>query len=361
MANNSAIYIKKPSAARFLREWAELANSGTGERGIFNLEGARKTAPTRRNSNLIAGTNPCAEIMLRDQEFCNLSEVVVKSDDDLDALLDKVETATWIGVIQSTFTDFPYLRERWKKNCDVERLLGVSLTGVCDNLPILTSDALKALKSRALRISRKAADTMSIQHSKAVTCVKPSGTVSQLVNSASGMHPRYSKYYLRRYRISATDPLYHMMKAQGMKFYPEVGQQNGHVSTFVCEFAVASPPTNITRKDYGAIEQLELYKRIQQNWCEHNASLTVYVKDTEWLEVGNWVYKNWNIINGVAFLPYDGGKYELAPYLEITEEEYEKALKRTPKLDYTKLSKYEKQDSTSGSHEYACVGDKCDI
>jgi len=361
MANNSAIYIKKPSAARFLREWAELANSGTGERGIFNLEGARNTAPSRRNSNLIAGTNPCAEIMLRDQEFCNLSEVVVKSDDDLDTLLDKVETATWIGVIQSTFTDFPYLREKWKKNCDVERLLGVSLTGVCDNLPILTSDALKALKSRALRISRKAADTLCIQQSKAVTCVKPSGTVSQLVNSASGMHPRYSKYYLRRYRISATDPLYHMMKAQGMKFYPEVGQQNGHVSTYVCEFAVASPPNNITRKDYGAIEQLELYKRIQQNWCEHNASLTVYVKDTEWLEVGNWVYKNWNIINGVAFLPYDGGKYELAPYLEITEEEYKKALKRTPKLDYTKLSKYEKQDSTSGSHEYACVGDKCDI
>ena len=361
MANNSAIYIKKPSAARFLREWAELANSGTGERGIFNLEGARNTAPTRRNSNLIAGTNPCGEIMLRDQEFCNLSEVVVKSDDDLDTLLDKVETATWIGAIQSTFTDFPYLREKWKKNCDVERLLGVSLTGACDNLPVLTSDALKALKSRALRISRKAADAMSIQQSKAVTCVKPSGTVSQLVNSASGMHPRYSKYYLRRYRISATDPLFHMMKAQGMKFYPEVGQKDGHVSTYVCEFAVASPPTNITRKDYGAIEQLELYKRIQQNWCEHNASLTVYVKDTEWLEVGNWVYKNWNIINGVAFLPYDGGKYELAPYLEITEEEYEKALKRTPKLDYTKLSKYEKQDNTSGSREYACVGDKCDI
>ena len=152
-----------------------------------------------------------------------------------------------------------------------------------------------------------------------------------------------------------------MMKAQGMKFYPEVGQKNGHVSTYVCEFAVSSPPNNITRKDYGAIEQLELYKRIQQNWCEHNASLTVYVKDTEWLEVGNWVYKNWNIINGVAFLPYDGGKYELAPYLEITEEEYEKALKKTPKLDYTKLSKYEKEDNTSGSHEYACVGDKCDI
>ena len=361
MANNSAIYTKKPSAAQFLREWAELANSGTGERGIFNLEGARETAPARRNSNLIVGTNPCAEIMLRDQEFCNLSEVVVKSDDDLDTLLDKVETATWIGVIQSTFTDFPYLRERWKKNCDVERLLGVSLTGMCDNLPALTSDALKALKSRALRISRKAADTMGVQHSKAVTCVKPSGTVSQLVNSASGMHPRYSRYYLRRYRISATDPLYHMMKAQGMKFYPEVGQKNGHVSTYVCEFAVSSPPNNITRKDYGAIEQLELYKRIQQNWCEHNASLTVYVKDTEWLEVGNWVYKNWNIINGVAFLPYDGGKYELAPYLEITEEEYEKALKKTPKLDYTKLSKYEKEDNTSGSHEYACVGDKCDI
>ena len=361
MANNSAVYESKPTAVEFLKEWATLAASGTGERGIFNLHGARKSTPKRRNGNMIEGTNPCGEIMLRDQEFCNLSEVVVKDYDDLDTLLDKVETATWMGVIQSAFTDFPYLRPKWKKNCEVERLLGVSMTGVCDNLPALTSDALKALKSRVLRISRNAADTLGVQHSKATTCIKPSGTVSQLVNSASGMHPRYSRYYLRRYRIAATDPLFHMMKAQGVVFYPEVGQKDGLATTYVCEYPVSSPTGSITRVDLGAIEQLELYKRIQKNWCEHNASLTVYVKDNEWFEVGNWVYKNWNIINGVSFLPYDSGHYKLAPYKEITEQEYTNIIKTFIDADYSKLSKYETEDNTEGAKELACSGDKCDI
>ena len=361
MANNSAVYESKPTAVEFLNEWATLAASGTGERGIFNLQGARDSAPKRRNGNMIEGTNPCGEIMLRDQEFCNLSEVVVKEYDDLDTLLDKVETATWMGVIQSAFTDFPYLRPKWKKNCDVERLLGVSMTGVCDNLPALTSDALKALKSRVLRISRKAADTLGVQYSKATTCIKPSGTVSQLVNSASGMHPRYSKYYLRRYRIAATDPLFHMMKEQGVTFYPEVGQKDGLATTYVCEYPVNSPSNCLTRKDIGAIEQLELYKLIQENWCEHNASLTVYVKDNEWFEVGNWVYKNWNIINGVSFLPYDSGHYKLAPYKEITEKEYNKRMETFIDSDYSKLSKYETEDNTEGAKELACSGDKCDI
>tara|TARA_R110002020_G_scaffold180951_1_gene375693 strand:+ start:86 stop:1633 length:1548 start_codon:yes stop_codon:yes gene_type:complete len=361
MANNSAVYETKPTAVEFLNEWATLAASGTGERGIFNLEGARKSSPTRRNGNMIEGTNPCGEIMLRDQEFCNLSEVVIKDYDDLDILLDKVETATWMGVIQSTFTDFPYLRTKWKKNCDVERLLGVSMTGVCDNLPALTSDALKALKSRVLRISRKAADTLNVQHSKATTCIKPSGTVSQLVNSASGMHPRYSRYYLRRYRIAATDPLYFMMKEQGVTFYPEVGQKDGLATTYVCEFPVISPDNCLTRADIGAIEQLELYKRIQKHWCEHNASLTVYVKDDEWFEVGNWVYKNWDIINGVSFLPYDTGHYKLAPYKEITKDKYNSLVKDFKETDYSKLSKYETEDNTEGAKELACSGDKCDI
>ena len=359
MANNSAVYESKPTAVEFLKEWATLAASGTGERGIFNLDGARNAAPKRRNGNMIEGTNPCGEIMLRDQEFCNLSEVVVKDYDNLDTLLDKVETATWMGVIQSTFTDFPYLRPKWKKNCDVERLLGVSLTGVCDNLPVLTSEALNALKMRALRISRKGADTLGVQHSKAVTCIKPSGTVSQLVNSASGMHPRYSRYYLRRYRISATDPLYHMMREQGVTFYPEVGQKDGLATTYVCEFPVISPDDSLTRKDIGAIEQLELYKRIQENWCEHNASLTVYVKDDEWFEVGNWVYQNWNIINGVSFLPYDGGQYELAPYKEISESKYNSIISKA--IDYEQLPKFETSDNTSGAKELACSGDKCDV
>ena len=361
MANNSAIYAEKPSAAQFLKEWASLALSGTGERGIFNLEGARKTAPSRRYSKLIEGTNPCGEIALRDKEFCNLSEVVVRADDDLDNLLDKVETATWIGVIQSTFTYFPYLRESWKKNCDVERLLGVSLTGQMDNPSLMTSEALSALKSRVLRISRKAAKLLGVNVSVATTCVKPSGTVSQLVDSASGVHPRWSQYYIRRYRIAARDPLFKLMKDSGMKCHPENGQSKKDATTWVVEFPVKSPDGCLTRKDVTALDQLKHYKNLQHNWCEHNASMTVYVRDDEWFEVGNWVYQNWDIINGVSFLPYDGGKYKLAPYEEIDHRTYERLIKKVPRIDYKQLSKYELNDNTQGKAEYACVGDKCEI
>ena len=361
MANNSAIYREKPSAAEFLREWGSLALSGTGERGIFNLDAAQSKAPSRRYAPLIQGTNPCGEIMLRDMEFCNLSEVVVREDDDLDSLLDKVETATWLGVIQSTFTYFPYLRDSWKKNCDVERLLGVSLTGQMDNPSVLTSDALKALRSRVLRISRKAAKVLDINVPVATTCVKPSGTVSQLVDSASGVHPRYSQYYIRRYRISSRDPLFRLMKDSGIKATPEVGQTKEDASTWVLEFPVKSPDGCITRKDVTALEQLRHYKNLQHNWCEHNASMTVYVREDEWFEVGNWVYKNWDIINGVSFLPYDGGHYELAPYEEIDARTYKRLIKDLPVINYSKLSDYELQDETGGSKEYACTGDKCDI
>ena len=361
MANNSAIFREKPSAAQFLKEWASLALSGTGERGIFNLSAAQSRAPSRRYAPLIQGTNPCGEIMLRDMEFCNLSEVVVREDDDLDSLLDKVETATWLGVIQSTFTDFPYLRKEWKKNCDVERLLGVSLTGQMDNPSILTSEALKALKSRVLRISRKAANILGINVPVATTCVKPSGTVSQLVDSASGVHPRYSQYYIRRYRIAARDPLFMMMKDAGIKAHPENGQTEEEATTWVLEFPVKSPEGCITRKDVSALDQLSHYKNLQHNWCEHNASMTVYVRDDEWFEVGNWVYKNWDIINGVSFLPYDGGKYKLAPYEEIDARTYERLIKKLPVIDYTQLSKYELEDNTQGKSEFACVGDKCEI
>ena len=361
MANNSAVFREKPSAAQFLKEWASLALSGTGERGIFNLSAAQSRAPSRRYAPLIQGTNPCGEIMLRDMEFCNLSEVVVREDDDLDSLLDKVETATWLGVIQSTFTDFPYLRKEWKKNCDVERLLGVSLTGQMDNPSILTSEALKALKSRVLRISRKAANILGINVPVATTCVKPSGTVSQLVDSASGVHPRYSQYYIRRYRIAARDPLFMMMKDAGIKAHPENGQTEEDATTWVLEFPVKSPDGCMTRKDVSALDQLSHYKNLQHNWCEHNASMTVYVRDDEWFEVGNWVYKNWDIINGVSFLPYDGGKYELAPYEEIDARTYERLIKKLPVIDYTQLSKYELEDNTQGKSEFACVGDKCEI
>jgi ribonucleoside-triphosphate reductase len=361
MANNSAVFREQPSAADFLVEWGALAKSGTGERGIFNLEAAQNRAPSRRYAPKIQGTNPCGEIMLRDMEFCNLSEVVVRADDDLDTLLDKVETATWLGVIQATFTDFPYLRKEWKKNCDVERLLGVSLTGQMDNPSILTSECLSALKSRVLRISRKAADVMDINVPVATTCVKPSGTVSQLVDSASGVHPRYSQYYIRRYRISSRDPLFAMMRDAGIPCNPEVGQDKETATTWVLEFPVKSPEGCLTRKDVSALDQLSHYKNLQHNWCEHNASMTVYVRDDEWFEVGNWVYKNWDIINGVSFLPYDGGKYKLAPYEEIDVHTYERLIKGLPVIDYTQLSQYEMTDHTQGKAEYACVGDKCEI
>ena len=361
MANNSAIYRAQPSAAEFLKEWASLALSGTGERGIFNLDAAQSKAPSRRYSPKIQGTNPCGEIMLRDMQFCNLSEVVIREEDDLDTLLDKVECATWLGVIQSSFTDFPYLREEWKRNCDVEALLGVSLTGQMDNPSLLSSDALSALKSRVIRIARKASGILGTKMPAATTCVKPSGTVSQLVDSASGVHPRYSEYYIRRYRIAARDPLFRLMKDSGIKASPENGQTEEDATTYVLEFPVKSPEGCITRKDVTALDQLKHYKNLQHNWCEHNASMTVYVRDDEWFEVGNWVYQNWDIINGVSFLPYDGGKYKLAPYEEIDVHTYERLIKKLPLIDYSKLSEYETSDNTEGKQELACVGDKCDI
>jgi ribonucleoside-diphosphate reductase alpha chain len=361
MANNSAIYKSQPSAAEFLKEWASLALSGTGERGIVNLEAAQSRAPSRRYAPLIQGTNPCGEIMLRDKQFCNLSEVVLRPEDDLDSLLDKVETATWLGVIQSSFTYFPYLRKEWKKNCDVEALLGVSLTGQMDNPTLMNCEALKALKSRVLRISRKASSILGTKMPAATTCVKPSGTVSQLVDSASGVHPRWSQYYIRRYRIAARDPLFRLMKEKGIPCHPENGQTKKNASTWVLEFPIKSPKGCVLRKDVSALSQLKHYKNLQHNWCEHNASMTVYVRDKEWFEVGNWVYKNWDIINGVSFLPYDGGHYKLAPYEEIDRRTYESFIKKVPLIDYSELTKYELEDNTQGKQELACNGDKCDI
>ena len=406
MANNSASYVEKPTATQFLKEWSTLANSGTGERGIFNLCGARKTAPSRRDSSLIEGTNPCGEIMLRSKQFCNLSEVVVRPEYDVEDLLDRVETATWLGVIQATFTHFPNLSKEWQENCEEERLLGVSLTGQMDNIDLLTDSTLKAAKSKAIKVARRASKIMGINMPAAITCVKPSGTVSQLVDSASGLHARYSPYYIRRYRISASDPLYKMMVDQGVRFSAEVGQRkkdwnkakkleaagspavakvddssgeyvqgyndvcaiydstewtSDKVNTWVVDFAVEAPKDAVFREDVTAIKQLEWYKKVQENWCEHNASCTVYVKDEEWFAVGNWVYENWDLINGVSFLPYDGGRYELAPYEEITKEEYEKLIDKQVVIDYSQLSKYETEDATSGAKTYACTGDSCEL
>jgi ribonucleoside-diphosphate reductase alpha chain len=388
MANNSAVYLEKPSSARFMTEMGLLANSGTGERGIFNLHAARLSAPERRKSHLILGTNPCGEISLRSRQFCNLSEVVVRAGDDVDDLLDKVETAVWLGAIQSTFTHFPYLSRQWARNCNEERLLGASLTGQLDNFNLIGDPTvLTALNKKALKVAKHASQKLGIPFSAAVTCGKPSGTVSQLVNCASGCHARYSDYYLRRYRISSTDPLYRMLRDQGLRFSPEVGQRlydwegardsnnpskcsifepgkkwsEDKVRTWVCEFPVKSPDGAITRNQLSAIDQLQHYLTVQKNWCEHNQSCTVYVKDDEWFEVGDFVYKHWDSMNGVSFLPYDGGHYDLAPYEEISREQYEMDKETFPKIDYSKLSEYEMEDSSDGNKTWACSGDKCEL
>lgn len=395
MSNNSAVYESKPDAITFLKEWAALAASGNGERGIFNLYSARLKAPKRRNATLIAGTNPCGEIMLRSQQFCNLSEIVVKPHDDMDSLLDKTETAVWIGIIQSTFTFFPYLRPQWKKNCEEERLLGVSITGQMDAPHLLSEVSLQAMKNKALKVAQKASEIMKINMPAAVTCVKPSGTVSQIVNSSSGIHARFSKYYIRRYRISATDPLCKMMRAQGIDLTPENGQsqedwdkatkiyeQTGQevvargvcsifkpnkqwspelVNTWVISFPFKAPEGSLTADDLSAIQQLEWYKKVQLNWCEHNASATIYVKPHEWFEVGNWVYQNWDIINGISFLPYLEHNYKQAPYESITKEQYEKMIKMVKKIDYSQLHLYESEDVTQGAKTYACSGNTCEL
>jgi ribonucleoside-triphosphate reductase len=364
MANHSALYNIKPSAVDFLKEWSLLASSGTGERGISNMGAARKNAPKRRDASLIEGSNPCHEIILRHKQFCNLSEVVIREDDDLDSLLEKVETATWIGVIQSSFTYFPYLSKEWKENCEEERLLGVSLTGQMDNPELLTPDVLKALKAKAIKIAKHASQKMNINMPAAITTVKPSGTVSQLVDSASGLHPRYSKYYIRRYRIAATDPLFKLIRHQGIEVSRENGQEDlaeENVNTWVISFPVKAPDTSVTRDKMNAIEQLEHYKKIQQYWCEHNGSMTVYVKDDEWFEVGNWVYKNWDFISGVSFLPYDGGKYKQAPYEEITEEKYNKLVEKFKPIEYHRLKEFEQEDNTEGAQTAACTSGVCEL
>lgn len=364
MSNNSAVYKERPSAVEFLREWSELASSGTGERGIFNLYAVRKNSPERRDESKILLINPCAEIGLRNMQFCNLSEVVIRSDDDLEGLLEKVEVAAWVGAIQSTFTDFSFLRSDWKKNCEEERLMGVSLTGQMDNRELLTDVVLRALRSKVLKVAKKASEVLCINMPAATTTVKPSGSVSQLVNSSSGIHPRYSRFYIRRYRISTHDPLCKMLRHQNIKLLPEVGQEDlpeNKVATWVVEFPVESPGTSVVRDEMTALEQLGWYEHVVRNWCEHNASITVYVKEHEWVDVGNWVYKNWDIVNSVSFLPYDGGIYKLSPYEEVTKEEYDELVKNFKHVDYSMLSFFEKNDSTEGYKAFSCTGDKCEL
>jgi ribonucleoside-diphosphate reductase alpha chain len=347
-----------------MEEWAALAKSGTGERGIYNLEAALKHLPKRRKQDASIRTNPCAEILLRDQGVCNLSEIVVRAGDEFDDLVQKAEAAAWLGCIQATLTYFPNVSEGFRKNAEEERLLGVSLTGQFDNIKLLTEDRMADLKKYVLKVTKRASETLGINMPAAVTCVKPSGTVSQLVNSSSGAHPRYSEFYMRRYRIAGTDPLYRMMRDQGIEFFKENGQEkwpDKRVTTWVCEFPVASPKGCITRNDLTAIEQLEWYLKVQHSWSEHNVSITCYVKDEEWLDVGAWVYKNFDKLIAVSFLPHSDSAYRLAPYEEINKAQYEEALKKMPILDYSQLTKYELEDQGEGSREFACVSGACEL
>ena len=306
----------------------------------------------------------CSEIILRDHGLCNLSEVIIRAGDTMDDLFAKVKTATILGTLQSALTDFGnhfYLSDKWKKNAEQERLLGVSMTGQMDNPEILTPENLESLRDYAIGVNVEYARKLGIKRSAAITCSKPSGTVSQLVDSASGFHPRYSKFYIRRIRISATDPLFKMMWDQGFKFVPEVGQSEKDASTWVIEFPIKSPDGCITRNDLTALEQLEQWLKIKKNWAEHTVSATIYVDDGEWLKVGNWVYDHFSDISGISFLPKNNHIYQLAPYEEITEKVYLSMLPEQKSVDYSKLSAYEQEDWTEGAQTLACVGDRCEL
>jgi len=366
MANNSAVYNEKPSTEEFMEEWLALAKSGTGERGIFNRGGLEKQLPERRwkvfgKYSLTSGTNPCGEIILRSKQFCNLSEVVCRREDTEESLLDKIRLATIIGTYQSTLTDFPYLSKEWKENCEEERLLGVSLTGQWDCPAVRNPETLHKLREKAVETNREYAEHFGVNPSTAITCIKPSGTVSQLVDAASGMHPRHSKYYIRRVRISATDPLFHMLKDQKWPYHPEVGQTATSATTFVLDFLVKSPEGSAERNDHSVFEQLEYWKKVKENYTEHNPSVTVSVGEEEWIEAANWLYKHWDILGGLSFLPRSEYVYQLAPYEEINEEKYNELVVKMPEVDFSRIVAYEEDDQTVGSKELACVAGVCEI
>lgn len=366
MANNSAVYNEKPSAATFLEEWLSLAKSGSGERGIFNREGLQRQMPERRWKNFKnywanSGTNPCGEIVLRSKEFCNLSEIVARFNDTEETLLKKVRLAAILGTYQSTLTNFKYLSPEWKKNCDEERLLGVSITGQWDSPAVRNAATLRKLKEMAIETNKIYAKKMGINQSASVTCVKPSGTVSQLVDAASGLHARHSQYYVRRVRISATDSLFKMLRDQKVPFHPEVGQNSENATTYVLEFPVKTPDQSILKNDVTAIEQLEYWKMVKENYTEHNPSITVSVGENEWIEVADWLYKNWDMLGGLSFLPREDFVYQLAPYEEISKERYDELVSKFPQVDFSQILLYEKEDETQGAKELACVGGACEV
>ena len=366
LANNSVSYTEKPDAISFMREWMALVESGSGERGIFNREASKKQAKKygRRNSDYEFGTNPCSEIILRPYQFCNLTEVVVRATDSVEDLARKVRLATILGTIQSTFTKFPYLRKVWQRNTEEERLLGVSLTGIMDN-PLMTTQnkglekTLEHLRNIAVSTNMEWSEYLGIEPSASITCVKPSGTVSQLVDSASGIHARHSEYYIRTVRGDNKDPLTQFMKDQGIPNEPDVMKPD---STTVFSFPIKSPDGAVVTKDLTAIQQLETWLVYQRHWCEHKPSITVNVQKNEWLEVGAFVYEHFDEMSGVSFLPYNEHTYQQAPYQEVGQHDYNMLLSVMPeKIDWTKLSEYEQEDNTVAMQTMACSGDVCEI
>ena len=366
LANNSVSYTEKPDAVSFMREWMALVESGSGERGVFNREASKKQAEKygRRDPNHDFGTNPCSEIILRPYQFCNLTEVVVRSTDTVEDLERKVRIATVLGTIQSTYTHFPYLRKVWQRNTEEERLLGVSLTGIMDN-PLLTSKnhglskTLTHLRQVAVDTNTDVSDKLGVNLSVAITCVKPSGTVSQLVDSASGIHARYSDYYIRTVRADNKDPLTSFMKDMGIPNEPDVMKP---ANTTVFSFPIKSPDNAVVTSDLTAIEQLETWLTYQRYWCEHKPSVTINVRPDEWFEVGAFVHKHFDEMSGVSFLPYNEHTYQQAPYQEIGKSDYNMLLSIMPdKIDWSKLSEYEKEDNTVAMQTMACSGDVCEI
>ena len=366
LANNSVAYKVKPEMGTFMREWLSLYDSKSGERGIFNRQSAIKQAAKngRRDTEYDFGCNPCSEIILRPYQFCNLSEVVVRQSDTLDTLKEKVRLATILGTFQATLTNFKYLRKIWKDNTEEERLLGVSLTGIMDNP--MTSKAgerlnvlLGILKDEAVRTNEAMAKQLGIPQSTAVTCVKPSGTVSQLTDAASGIHARHNPFYIRTVRGDNKDPLTQFLISQGIPSEPDVMKPD---STTVFSFPMQSPLGAITRTQMNAIEQLELWLTYQRYWCEHKPSVTISVKENEWMDVGAWVYKHFDEVSGISFLPFSEHTYQQAPYQDIDKDEYKKFLTKMPKnVDWSLLQEFEKEDTTTGGRELACTAGVCEI
>ena len=372
LANNSVAYKEKPQMGTFMREWLSLYESKSGERGIFNRASSKKQAAKngRRDADYDFGCNPCSEIILRPYQFCNLSEVVVRESDTQQTLEEKVRLATILGTFQATLTDFKYLRSIWKKNTEEERLLGVSLTGIMDNKLLSGRDPnygmnigliLSDLKEVAVDTNVLLSAELGIPQSAAITCVKPSGTVSQLVDSASGIHARHNDYYIRTVRGDNKDPLTQFMINQGVPNEPDVMKPD---STTVFSFPMKSPTGAITRNEMSAIEQLDLWLMYQEHWCEHKPSVTISVKENEWMEVGSWVYQNFDKVSGISFLPFSEHTYQQAPYQDIEPDEYNEfkmVYDNVVNIDWSKLQEFEKEDTTSGGRELACTAGVCEV